>query len=370
MVKAASKKEPLVRISKQEPSLAESIAVRIAAIVLALAVNGFIIFWITGINPLQAYVTMFDGAFGTQRRLWITIRDSMVLLLIAVALAPAFRMRFWNIGAEGQVLVGGIVTAACMIYLGNLPTPLLFTVMAVACILAGAVWAFIPAIFKAKFNTNETLFTLMMNYVAIQLTSFFVAKWENPFGSNSVGVINQSTKTGWFPTIFGNVLYANNWMLNVIIVLAIALVMYIYLKYSKHGYEISVVGESERTARYAGINVNRVIIRTMLLSGAICGIAGMINVASIDHSISVNTAGGRGFTAIIVAWLAKFNTVTMILIAFMLVFLDRGAVEIASAFGLNEYASEMLTGVILFFILGSEFFIKYRLIFRSHREVY
>ncbi len=369
MVKAAYKKEPLVRISKQELGRADSLAVRAAAILFALIVNGFVIFWITGLNPVQVYVTMFEGAFGTQRRLWITIRDSMVLLLIAVGLAPAFRMRFWNIGAEGQVLVGGIVTAACMIYMGDLPAPILFLVMTLSCILAGAIWGLIPAIFKAKFNTNETLFTLMMNYVAIQLTGFFVAKWENPFGSNSVGVINQATKTGWFPTLFKDALYANNWMLNVIIVLSIALLMYLYLKYSKQGYEIAVVGESERTARYAGINVNRVIIRTMLISGAICGAAGMINVASIDHTISINIAGGRGFTAIIVAWLAKFNTVTMILIAFMLVFLDRGAVEIASAFGLNEYASEMLTGVILFFILGSEFFIKYRLIFRSHREV-
>jgi len=273
-------------------------------------------------------------------------------------------MRFWNIGAEGQILIGGIATAACMIYLGGvLPTPMLLLVMVAASVLAGAVWGFLPALFKARWNTNETLFTLMMNYVAIQLTSYMVALWENPYGSNSVGIINQSTKAGWFPSLFGQA-YA----LNVILVLTLAAGMYLYLRYSKHGYEIAVVGESLNTAKYAGIHVGRVIIRTMLVSGGICGLAGFLAVSGASHTISTSTAGGQGFTAIIIAWLSKFNTGVMILAALLLVFLEQGAIEIASTYNLNDYASQMITGIILFFILGCEFFIHYRLIFRGAQK--
>ena len=220
----------------------------------------------------------------------------------------------------------------------------------------------VPATFKAVWNTNETLFTLMMNYVAIQLTSYFVALWENPVGSNTVGVINQRTKDGWFPELFGQ-----EYGLNVVLVLLLTVGMFLYLKYSKQGYEISVVGDSENTARYAGINVKKVTIRTMAISGAICGLAGFIAVAGASHTIS-STAGGRGFTAIIVAWLAQFNTFVMILISFLLVFLQKGAIQIASQFNLNDYASNIITGIILFFILGSEFFINYRIILRGGKE--
>ncbi|MBR5421805.1 MAG: ABC transporter permease [Lachnospiraceae bacterium] len=357
-------REPFLRLSKREDlSMGRKIAVRLAAVVLALIVCGILILSITGMNPITVYVTMISGAFGTRSRVWSTVKEMMMLSCIAVGLAPAFKMRFWNIGAEGQVLIGGIVTAACMINLKDLPAPLLFLAMAVGSVLAGAVWALLPALFKAKWNTNETLFTLMMNYVAIQLTSFFVAKWENPYGSNTVGIINQSTQQGWFPQIAGS-----RYFCNAVLVLLLAVLMHIYLKYTKHGYEIAVVGASENTARYAGINVGWVMIRTMLLSGAICGLAGFMAVAGASHTISVSTAGGRGFTAIIVAWLAKFDSATMLLISLLLAFLQNGAGEIASKCKLNDYASQMIIGIILFFILGSEFFINYRMIFRGSKK--
>lgn len=369
---AVHKREPLVRIAKRDSMpLWQSILIRVLSIVLALVVCGVIIYMLIKVNPLEVYKSMVEGAFGAfkedykffNRRTWITIRDTMMLLCIAVGLAPAFKMRFWNIGAEGQILVGGIATAACMIYLKNLPPVLLFICMIGASLLAGALWSLLPAVFKAKWNTNETLFTLMMNYVAIQLTSFFVALWENPFGSNTVGIINPTGKEGWFPPVFGL-----DYLMNVIVVMTITVGMFIYLKYSKQGYEISVVGDSDNTARYAGINVKKVIIRTMLISGAICGLSGFVAVSGASHTISVNTAGGKGFTAIIVAWLAKFNTFTMILISLLLVFLDKGAIEIASKYDLNDYVASMITGIILFFILGSEFFVNYRMIFRSKEK--
>ena len=373
MAKALThKKEPFLRIAKRDSMpLWQSTLIRVLSIILALVVCGVIIYLLVKVNPLEVYKSMVEGAFGAfkkdykffNRRTWITIRDTMMLLCIAVGLAPAFKMRFWNIGAEGQILVGGIATAACMIYLKTLPPVLLFVCMIGASLIAGALWSLLPAIFKAKWNTNETLFTLMMNYVAIQLTSFFVALWENPFGSNTVGIINPQGKEGWFPPVFGL-----DYMMNVIVVMIITIGMFIYLKYSKQGYEISVVGDSENTARYAGINVKKVIIRTMLISGAICGLSGFVAVSGASHTISVNTAGGKGFTAIIVAWLAKFNTFTMILISLLLVFLDKGAIEIASKYDLNDYVASMITGIILFFILGSEFFVNYRMIFRSKNK--
>ena len=361
MTEQASVKEPFIRIAKRNHMpFWQAAVVRAIALVLSLIVSALVIFMIVKMNPLDVYGAIFDGAFGTERRIWITMRDMAVLLSLGIALAPAFKMKFWNIGAEGQMLIGGCATAACMIYSKNLPTWMIFALMIAASLVAGAVWGVVPAIFKARFNTNETLFTLMMNYVAIQITSYCVALWENPFGSNTVGIINRTTKYGWFPALFGQ-----QYMLNVLIVLGLTIFMYIYLKCSKHGYEIAVVGDSENTARYAGISVNRVIIRTMLLSGAIAGLTGFVAVSGASHTISTNTAGGRGFTAIIIAWLSKFNSFIMIAVTLLLVVLERGAEEIASRFSLNNYASQMITGIILFFILGSEFFINYRLIFRG-----
>lgn len=358
-------REPFVHITRRAAiSKPRAWGIRLIAIIIALAICGLVIFAMTRLNPVKVYGTMWEGAFGSTRKSWNTIRDAMFLLCIGVGLAPAFKMRFWNIGAEGQILCGGIVTAAWMIYFGNtMPSTLLLIVMGVSSIVAGAIWGLIPALFKAKWGTNETLFTLMMNYVAIQLSKFFVSKWENPPGSNSVGLINQNTKGGWFPAIFGQ-----QYMLNVIIVLVVVIAVFAYLRWSKQGYEIAVVGESENTAKYAGISVPHVVRRTMLISGGICGLAGFLAVAGSSHTISSTTAGGKGFTAIIVAWLAKFNTFVMILITFLLLFLERGAAEIASKYELNEYASQILTGIILFFIIGSEFFINYKLNFRKNAK--
>ena len=356
---------PLVHISKRgEIKWYAAIAVRAAAILLALVVCAVVTMAMTGENPLSVYATMISGAFGTPRKIWNLLQNLAMLLCVSLAVTPAFRMKFWNIGAEGQVLIGGLATAACMICLADkLPNWLVIVLMVVSSIVAGAIWGGIPAFFKAKWNTNETLFTLMMNYVATQLVAYFVIVWEMPKGSGKIGIINQQTEFAWLPQI-GEYRY----LLNIIVVAAIVVGMYIYLNYTKQGYEISVVGESERTARYVGIKVERVIIRTMLLSGAVCGIAGLLLVGGTDHTITTTIAGGRGFTAVMVSWLAKFNPIVMILASFLLVFLDRGANEISTIFGLNQAFSDILTGIILFFIIGSEFFISYKINFRSRSD--
>ena len=359
--------EPLFHIAKRAHiSVGKAWLIRIGAVLAALIICAVVTMLLTGQNPFSVYATMFEGAFGTERKIWKLLQNLAMLLCVSLALTPAFKMRFWNIGGEGQVLIGGLATAACMILLGGkLPNGLLIIVMLVASILAGAIWALIPAIFKANFNTNETLFTLMMNYVAIQIVSYFCMYWENPKGSGKIGVINGNSMQGWLPTI-GDYDY----LLNILIVLVLTVAMYIYLKYSKHGYELSVVGESENTAKYIGINVKKVILRTMFVSGAVCGIAGFLLVGGTDHTISSSTAGNRGFTAIMVSWLAKFNPIYMILTSFLLVFLSAGASQISMVFNLNESFSDIITGIILFFIIGSEFFINYELKFRkANKEV-
>ena len=336
-------------------------AIRGAAIVLALIVCAVVTTALTGEDPVGVYKTMFAGAFGTPRKLWILGQNLAILLCVSLAVTPAFKMRFWNVGGEGQILIGGLATAACMILLGDqLPNWLLIVVMVVAACVAGGIWGAVPAICKAKWNTNETLFTLMMNYVATQLVAFFVIVWEVPKGSGKIGIINQSTQAGWLPVIGGQ-----KHLLTILVVAILTGLVYIYLNWTKQGYEISVVGESVRTARYVGIKVDRVIIRTMALSGALCGLAGLLLVGGSGHTISTSTAGGRGFTAVMVSWMAKFNPIGMIFTSLLLVFLSKGSSEISSQFQLNDSFGEILTGIILFFIIGCEFFINYKISLRK-----
>ena len=351
---------PILHISKRSAlHWYQAWGIRAAAIVLALIVCAVVTTALTGENPIGVYKTMFAGAFGTKRKAWILGQNLAILLCVSLAVTPAFKMRFWNVGGEGQILAGGLATAACMILLGDkVPNWLLIVLMVISSIVAGAIWGGIPAICKAKWNTNETLFTLMMNYVATQLVAYFVILWEVPKGAGKIGIINQNTQAGWLPQI-GSYKY----LLNILIVAVLTLVMYFYLKRSKQGYEISVVGESERTARYVGINVGKVIVRTMMISGGLCGFAGLLLVGGTDHTITTTIAGGRGFTAVMVAWLAKFNPLMMVFTSLLLVFLSRGASEITTIYGLNHSFGDILTGIILFFIIGSEFFISYRLSF-------
>lgn len=358
-------KEPFFHIVKRDVlPWHKSLGIRAAAIVLALILCAIVTTITTGINPIQVYESIITGAFGTVRKTWVTLQNISILLLISLALTPAFKMKFWNIGGEGQVLMGGLAAASCMICLGDkLPNALVIICMVIVSVAAGALWGFIPAFFKAKWNTNETLSTLMMNYIATQLVAFFTIVWEVPKGSGKIGIINQNSNVGWLPQVFGS-----KYLLSILVAVVITAFMYIYLNYSKHGYEISVVGESENTAKYVGIKVGKVIIRTMVLSGAICGLVGLLLVGGINHTITTTIAGGQGFTAVLVSWMSKFNPLTMVFSSFLIIFMNRGASEISTNFGLNQSYSDILTGIILFFIIGCEFFISYRIQFRKKAE--
>ena len=351
---------PLFHIVKRgQIPLKKAIAIRAIAIISGILFTSILCGVIFGENPFKAILSIFKGALGTERNIWLLFRDTSILLGVALALVPAFKMKFWNLGGNGQIMMGALVTVAIMrSSIGTSNTLVANILMVVVSILAGAIWAVIPAIFKALFKTNESLFTLMMNYIAVGLVSYFISKWS----TNGSGVLGQ-IYTAHLPEI------VNTHLLSIIVVAIITVLMYFYMKHSKQGYEISVVGESENTAKYIGVNVKIVTIRTLAISGAICGIIGLLLAGSIDHSINENTANNLGFTAIMVAWLAKFDPLIMILTSLLISFLTRGMGQVQSDFNIrNDAVTDIVIGIIYFFIIGCEFFISYKIRTRSNEN--
>lgn len=358
-------REPLFHVVKRDDMpWQKAWLIRVATIIISFIIVGFLCVVVTGQPFGKSFEIMFLGVFGrlfegNTTMLWKYLQEIAILLALALALTPAFKMKFWNCGAEGQALMGGLASIICMIELGKkLPYPLLMLVIVITSILAGALWGVIPAVFKALFNTNETLFTLMMNYIATQIIAYYV--YIKGGGSNVINPVAE----GNFPSVAGN-----DYFVNIITVAFITVIMYIYLKYSKQGYEISVVGESQNTARYIGINVKKVIIRTMVISGALCGITGMLLVAGKDHSININSVGGQGFTAILMSWLGQFNPFIMVVMTAIVVFLRLGVAKVADTALLNSSFSEIMVGIVILMLVGCEFFIHYSIKFKHKKEV-
>ncbi len=353
--------EPLIHITKRtQLPMHKAILYRTVAIICAIVLMSLLFVLLAKKSPIKLIGAIFTGVFGNARRTWILFSNTAILLGISLALTPAFKMKFWNCGGEGQILVGALASAMLMLFIGSaLPLPLLLILILITSVAAGALWGVIPALFKAKWNTNETLFTLMMNYIALQLVTYFL----KVFG-NSQGNLPPMPRFA-FPKIFNG-----SYFLNILLIAIICVVMYIYLKQSKHGYEISVVGESERTARYIGISVPRVIIRTMLISGGLCGFVGMLLVANGSCSVTTTITGGQGFTAILVSWLGKFNPIYMIMTSFLVVFLKQGTSYMGDTYRLDTSVADIFIGVVLLFIIGCEFFINYKVhIHRRSTEV-
>lgn len=361
-VRSLEKKEPLVRLAKRtDISHRKAWFIRIAAILMALATGGLLIMAL-GHNPFAVYRDMITGSLSTKTALIATAKIAIPLLGAALSIAPAFRMKFWNIGAEGQILAGAIAASYFALFqYQNMPRPVLLSVMFFAAVLAGGIWGLIPAIFKARWGTNETLFTLMLNYIVLNIVIFLrTGPWKSPSSSGfpKIAMFDASAR---LPNVFGVHI---GW----VIVLVLVIFMYIYMKHTQHGYEIAVVGESEHTARYVGMHVPQIIMRTVFMSGAIAGLVGFLIVSGSSYTLTDNTAGGYGFTAITVAWLAKLNPLAMVIISIFLAILKKGSNTIQTNFKIPASASEVLTGLILFFMLGCEFFINYRLIFRKGRK--
>lgn len=357
-VAAKAKREPLLRVTKRaELPPGKARILKVLSILGALVAGGLFILLI-GFNPFQIYATILDGAFRSGEAVRATVRLAIPLLISALGVSLAFKMRFWNIGAEGQIIMGAIFSSYFALYHSGWPKPLLMLTMFLAAMLGGALWGLLPAFFKARFGTNETLFTLMLNYIALNIIVFLRdGPWADPesagfpkiarFAKNAQLYKAAGVQIGW------------------IIALALVVLVSIYLSRTKHGYEISVVGGSPATARYAGMPVRTIILRTMAISGAVCGIAGMTQSAGSDMTLAVSVAGGVGFTAIIVAWLAGLNPYAILVTSFLFSVLEKGCSVMQSSYGLSSYSADVLQGVILFFVLGGEFFIRYRFVARK-----
>lgn len=351
-----TKKEPLFHISKRDNLSKKHIyGIRAIAIGGSFILMSILIFILAKENPIAILGCMMEGVFGKPEFIWRLFSNTAILLGISLALTPAFKMKFWNCGGEGQVIVASLSSAACMLFIGNsVPWFVLLIIMFVTSILSGIIWALIPAIFKAKWNTNETLFTLMMNYIAIQLVTFFLKLYGNDQG-NLEPMLDFR-----IPYIFGG-----PYFLNIVVIAVICALMYIYLNYTKHGYEISVVGESENTAKYIGISVPKVVIRTLIVSGALCGLIGFMLSANGSATVTTTIVSGQGFTAILVSWLGKFNPIYMILTSFLVIFLQQGTVYMGEIYRLDTAMADVFVGVVLLFIIGCEFFIHYKINFRK-----
>ena len=344
-----------LRIIKRAEMANRRIAIlRLFALLLALIAGGIFIACV-GQNPFMIYKTIISGAFRSEMAVQATIKVMIPLLIASLGVTLAFKMKFWNIGAEGQIIFGATCASFFALYFSNLNHVVLVLLMAIAGIVGGGLWGLIPALFKVKFGTNETLFTLMLNYIALHIVSYFRdGPWRDP-NAQGYSKIARFDNNAALDKVFG---IQCGW----IVALLLVIIVYIYLKYTKHGYEISVVGESQDTARYAGMNVKKIILRTMFLSGAVCGLGGMIQATGSDITLTTSVAGGVGFTAIIIAWLAQLNPVSIMIVAFLFSVLEKGSSVVQSTYGLSVDCADTLQGIILFFVLGCEFFIRYRIV--------
>lgn len=342
-----------IHITKRKELTGNKIALlRLISVIAAIVVGGIFILCL-GKNPFVVYGRLISGAFRSKIAFRSTVKIMIPLLISALGVTLAFRMKFWNIGAEGQIIFGGIFASYFALFHSELPHFLLMIIMFVAGIVGGGLWGLIPAVFKAKHNTNETLFTLMLNYIALSCIVFLRdGPWADP-ESGGFPKIARFAENAQMGTIFG---IQSGW----VIALVLVIFVFVYLKFTKQGYEIDVVGESANTAMYAGMDVKKITLRTMFLSGGICGIAGMVQVSGADMTLATSVAGGVGFTAIIVSWLANLNAFGILLVSFLFSVLEKGSGVIESDFGISTYCADVLQGIILFTVLAGEFFIRYK----------
>ena len=354
-------REPVIRVVKRAELPDRQITLlRLLALILALAAGGLFILCV-GYNPFVIYGTILSGALRSPMAIQATVKIIIPLLITSLGVTLAFKMRFWNIGAEGQIILGAVFASYFALFHADWNHWVLILAMAAAGMVGGGLWGLLPAWFKANYGTNETLFTLMLNYIALHIVSWLQdGPWRDP-GSQGFAKIARFDKNASLDKVLG---VHFGW----IIALILIVIVYVYLRYTKQGYEISVVGESQETARYAGMNVKKVLLRTMLLSGAVCGLCGMIQATGSDITLTTGVTGGVGFTAIIVAWLSQLNPVTILIVSVLFGILEKGSSVIQSSFGLSTDCADVLQGIILFFVLGCEFFIRYRLVARKKKD--
>ncbi|NCB41878.1 MAG: ABC transporter permease [Clostridia bacterium] len=338
--------------------------IRAAAVALSIVFAGCIMLFFR-LNPIAIFQALVVGSVGTKMRITQTLIKAIPLCIASLGISVAFKMKFWNIGAEGQITMGAAAATFVALNLGDsMPKPIMLFLMAFAAIAAGSIWAFIPAVFKAKMGTNETIFTLMLNYIAIKFVMYLqYGPWIDP-AAQGFPKIAMFPENAILPNVFG---VHFGW----VIALLLVAFVYIFINKTKKGYEISVVGESLETARYAGMNISSIIITAMLLSGGMCGLVGMIQASAIEKSLVYSIGNNYGFTAIITAWLARLNAIAILFVCIAFAMLIQGGAYIQIAMNVPSSVSSIVQGTILFFVLGSEFFLQYKVSHtnRTQKEV-
>ncbi|MBN2796534.1 MAG: ABC transporter permease [Clostridia bacterium] len=331
----------------------QSILIRVTAVILAFITSSLFIA-LMGHNPLSVYSSMFDGAFGTHYRIIETLKVAIPIILASIGIMIAFKMKFWNIGGEGQILMGAFMATFFALQFDHLPKPLLLFFMFIGGFVGGGLWALIPAYFKEKYDTNETIITLMLNYIALKwITYLQYGPWKDPAAKGFPKIANFSDQA-ILPKLF-------DLHIGWIITLAIVIIISAMMKYSKWGYYITVIGESRDTARYSGINIKKTVISAVFISGGICGLVGFIQASAVEQTLSVGLSAGYGFTAIITTWLSALIPMIIIPASILFAALVKGGSFIQTAFQIPNSAAEVLQSMILFFVIGSEFFAKYTL---------
>ncbi len=331
-----------------------SLAVSLLLSLLAIAM----LFLMLGVSPLYAFQRIFQGGFGSLYGLGETLAKSIPLMLVGAGLALAFRARVYNIGAEGQLLVGALMGGGVALYFPDMPRQMILPAMFLAGFLGGALWALIPAILKARFRVDEVLTTLMMVYIAYDVVRYFVyGPWRGP-EERGFPYSAPFSDAAQLPLIGATRIHYPTLLLAFVA----ALLLYILLERTKQGYEIRVAGENPPAARYAGINTGRIVVMVLILSGGLAGIAGVGEVAGIHARLSPpeGISPGYGFTGIIVAWLARLNPLASIVSAFLLGGLLVGGDAIQVALNLPSATINIFNGVILLFVIAGELFSQYR----------
>ncbi len=347
-------------IARDHVSSKRSLLIRTLGILLAL-VTGAIFLAISGFDPFKALLSLVEGAFGTQKRIVETVEYAIPLVITSLGIALAFRIRFWNIGAEGQIIMGAVAASYFALFHPEMPLIFLYPVMILVSCIAGAVWAGIPALFKVKWGTNETLVTLMFNYIALQLLTFLQYNaWKDP-AAHGFAKIAMFDERVLLPEVFGvNI----GWIIALVLIAA----MYFFVGRSKAGYRLNVIGESVDTARYAGIKVPQTILLTVCAGGAMAGLTGFIQALGVEHTINVNVSAGYGYTAIITTWLARLKPINIGIVCLLFAGLIQGGEFIQTAYKIPNAAAQVFQGLILFFVLGCEFFLRYKVIFGKAKE--
>ena len=355
-------KERLIRISRRayiKPW--QKWAITGGAILFAFLLCGIISTIAAPGSFFEFYELFFSGPFVSVDSFLALLWNAALLFLIAVALTPVFKMRYWNIGAEGQCLMGGLGAMVCLYFIApHVPLVIALLLEIAFAIVFAVIWAVIPAIFKALFNTNETLFTLMMNYIAAGLVWAFVLANSNTV-TGTIDELYPAEHFGWIPIVEA---FNNSYIANIVIVAVVAVVIWVYLRFSKHGYELSVVGGSQNTARYVGINVRKVIVRTVILTGVICGVAGFLVVAGSAHTITPEAIGGRGFTAILICWISDFSVPLMAGYSFLINFVSTGCKDASKWLPYSDKLGNICVALFFVTLLISTFFINFKITLR------